>query len=138
MSASPRPSSVQPTTVPASSFTRRRALPALSLPPAREDRRVSALVSLVLHVLVVLLLVTPFAVHHAIVEQEQGAGGPGPAGGGGGGHGGSGGVREETDRLQFVKVAPPPAPSPLPKPTQQVVAPTPVPPPEPVKVEPAP
>jgi protein TonB len=128
---------VESATLPASSFVRRRQLPALALPRAREDRRTSAVLSVALHVLVVMLLITPFAVHHAIVEQPQGAGGDGPAGGGGGGHGGTGGVPEEHDRLQFIRVAAPPATE---IPTSPVVAPppTPVPPPEPVKVEPIP
>lgn len=120
-----------------SSFVRRRSLPALGLPRGREDRRASALASLLVHVLIVMLLITPFAVHHAIVEQPQGAGGPGPAGGGGGGHGGNGGA-PMTERLQFMQVAPQAAPvAPVPPPTVQV-PPTPVPPPEPVKVEPQP
>src|SRR3954463_3466643 len=101
MTASPRPFSVQPTPLPASTFVRRRDLPALALPPGRENRRASALLSLLVHALIVMLLVTPFAVHHAIVEREQGAGGPGPAGGGGGGHGGTGGSLHESERLQF-------------------------------------
>jgi hypothetical protein len=139
MSALPRPSSVQPTTSPNSSFVRRRELPALSLPRAREDRRASALLSLLLHVAVVMLLVTPFAIHHAIIEQEQGAGGPGPAGGGGGGHGGTGGIADQSERLRFVQVAPQPvnaAPQTVAEPV--VPPPTPVPPPEPVKIEPTP
>jgi hypothetical protein len=139
MSALPRPSSVQPTTSPSSSFVRRRELPALSLPRAREDRRASALLSLLLHVAIVMLLVTPFAIHHAIIEQEQGAGGPGPAGGGGGGHGGTGGVADQSERLRFVQVAPQPAnPAPQTVPEPVVPPPTPVPTPEPVKVEPIP
>lgn len=133
MSASPRPSSDAP--VKSAAFVPRRPLPALGLPHAREDRRAGALLSLALHVLVVLLLVTPFAVHHEIVERPQGAGGPGPAGGGGGGHEGTGGV-QETERLQFVSVAAatPPAPPPV-APQPQIVPPAPVPPPQPVKVE---
>lgn len=134
MSASPRPSIPEPRPA-GSSFVKRRALPATRMPPAREDKRVSALLSIVFHVLVVMLLVTPFALHHAIIEQEQGAGGPGPAGGGGGGHGGTGGAPEEKERLQFVQVAPQAA-APTPPPVE--VPPTPVPPPEPVKVEPVP
>lgn len=139
MSASPRPSSVQPTTPATSSFRRRRELPATSLPRAREDQRASALLSLLFHVAIVMLLVTPFAVHHEIVERQQGAGGPGPAGGGGGGHGGTGGVQEQSERLQFIRVAEQPttlAPQTPPEPV--VPPPTPVPPPEPVKVEPTP
>jgi hypothetical protein len=83
-----------------------------------------------------MLMVTPFAVHHAIVEREQGAGGPGPAGGGGGGHGGTGGA-DQREHIQFIRVAPQtvtPAPTP---PAIVPPPPTPVPPPQPVKVEPA-
>jgi protein TonB len=134
MSASTRPYSVQQASTPSSSFVRRRELPALGLPRARENRKASAVLSVLLHALVVMLLVTPFAVHHAIVEIEQGAGGPGPAGGGGGGHGGTGGVQTPHDRLQFIQVAPPQSTAATPPP-EQVVPPTPVPPPEPVKVE---
>jgi len=138
MSASQRPSNMQLATTATSSFVRRRSLPALGLPRGREDRRASALASLLVHVLIVMLLVTPFAVHHAIVEEPRGAGGPGPAGGGGGGHAGSGGA-PMTERLQFMQVAPQPAPAaPAPTPTVQVPPTTPVPPPEPVKVEPQP
>lgn len=135
MSASIRPSSVQPTTSASSWFVRRRALPALGLPPAREDRRASALLSVVFHALVVMLLVTPFAVHHVIIEQEQGAGGPGPVGGGGGGHGGTGGVPEQHEQLQFIQVASQSAVAPQ-TPVEQILPPTRVPPPEPIKVEP--
>lgn len=138
MAASPRPSTVHPTTLPDSSFAKQRRLPALALPRSREDRRASAILSIAVHVLVVMLLVTPFAVHHAIVEQEQGAGGPGPAGGGGGGHGGTGGAVEQSERLQFIRVAPQSPTPPAEPPLEQVVPPTPVPPPQPVKVEPTP
>jgi protein TonB len=134
MSASTRPYSVEPTTAPSSSFVRRRKLPATGLPRAREDRRAGAVLSLVLHGLIVMLLVTPFAVHHAIVEVEQGAGGAGPAGGGGGGHGGTGGVQTPHEQLQFIQIAASAAPTATPAP-EQIVPPTPVPLPEPVKVE---
>src|SRR6476469_3620879 len=123
MAASTRPSTVQTTTSPSSSFVRRRQLPALALPRGRENRRASALLSLLLHVAIVMLLVTPFAVHHAIIEQEQGAGGPGPAGGGGGGHGGTGGVPDATERLRFVQVAAAPANLAPQTPLEQVVPP---------------
>ena len=138
MTALPRPSTVQPTTVPSSSFVRRRALPATSLPHAREDRRLSAALSLLLHIAIVMLLITPFAVHHAITELEQGAGGPGPAGGGGGGHGGTGGVQDTRERLRFIQIAPQIASVAPETPPEKVVPPTPVPPPEPIKVEPTP
>lgn len=131
MSASPRPSSDVPVR---SVFVQRRPLPALGMPRAREDRRAGALLSLALHLLVVLLLVTPFAVHHAIVERAQGAGGAGPAGGGGGGHGGTGGVLE-SERLQYIEVAPAPPPAATPVQPAQPVPPSPVPPPQPVKVD---
>lgn len=123
---------------PGSTFRRRRPLPALALPRGREDRRAGVALSVLLHVLVIVLLVTPFAVHNAIVEREQGAGGPGPAGGGGGGHGGTGGpVAEATERLQFVRVAP--AAAAVQTPAEPVIVPPPVvPPPEPVKLELAP
>lgn len=85
--------------------------------------------SILVHVFVILLLVTPFAVHHEVLEREQGAGGPGPAGGGGGGHAGTGGT-PESERLQFIRVAP----SASPVTPEQIVPPTPVSPPEPVKV----
>ena len=133
MSASPRPSSADAVVKSAASVQRRR-LPAVGLPRGREDRRAGALLSLLLHVLIVFLLVTPFAVHHEIVEREQGAGGPGPAGGGGGGQGGTGGAREVTERLQYIAVEPAPAPAPLPAPTPQIVQPTPTPPPEPPRI----
>jgi periplasmic protein TonB len=131
MSALPRPSSIEATG--SVRFRKRRPLPALALPHAREDRRAGALLSVVLHVLVILLLVTPFAVHHEIIEREQGAGGAGPAGGGGGGRAGSGGA-PESEGLQFIRVAPPATPQASPVPSSQIVPPTPVPPPEPVKV----
>jgi protein TonB len=136
MSASTRPYPVELTTAPSSSFVRRRELPALGLPRSRDNRRASAVLSVLLHALIVMLLVTPFAVHHAIVEIAQGAGGAGPAGGGGGGHGGTGGVQTHHERLQFIQVAPPAAAATTPP--EQIVPPTPVVPPEPVKVEPTP
>lgn len=89
--------------------------------------------SVALHLLIVLLLITPFAVHHDILELPQGAGGAGPAGGGGGGHGGTGGVLE-TERLQYIAMTPAAAPAPTPTAVQQVVQPTPTPPPEPPKI----
>lgn len=131
MSASPRPS---PTVPPkARGFVRRGPLPALGLPRAREDRRAGALLSVVLHVSIVLLLITPFAVHHDLVELQVGGGGPGPAGGGGGGHGGTGGA-QESERLQYIAMRPAAAPAPMPAPAEQIVQPTPTPPPDAPKV----
>lgn len=84
---------------------RSRPLPALGLPPSRERRTAWALASLLLHVLLIIALVTPVALHTGDVKEvAQGAGGPGPAGGGGGGNRGTGGTVVE--HLQFVEVAP--------------------------------
>ena len=85
----------------------------LGLPKGRESRRLGAIVSLLLHLLLIYLLITPFTRHHPIHEIEQGAGGPGPAGGGGGGHGGTGGqTRKMTEHLNYVTVAPTQKPKP--------------------------
>src|ERR1043166_8748868 len=65
---------------------RRRALPKAGMPVARENRRGWAILSALVHLLIIMLLVAPAALHTGVViEQEQGAGGAGPAGGGGGG-----------------------------------------------------
>ncbi|HVZ79127.1 MAG TPA: hypothetical protein VG818_14180 [Gemmatimonadaceae bacterium] len=119
-----------------------RPLPSLGLPPGREDRRVGAVVSVLLHVLVILLVVTPFTSTAVLREMPQGAGGAGPAGGGGGGHGGTGGqAREARELLRYVAVAPAPRPQapvvapPVPRPRPQVAPPPkPVLQPEPEKV----
>jgi len=88
---------------------------------------------MVLHLLLVMLLITPLASHEGLViEHPQGAGGPGPAGGGGGGKRGTGGVQEH---VQYVQVAPPAA-----KPQRAIVPPPPVvqPKPQPKPVPPPP
>src|SRR5579875_1737024 len=91
-----------------------RRLPATGLPLAREDRRASVVVATLLHILVILWLIAPAALHTGDVKEiAQGAGGAGPAGGGGGGHSGTGGVREH---VQYVQVTPPPAQATTPKP----------------------
>lgn len=110
----------------------RRPLPALALPKGREDRRAGALLSILLHALIIGLLVAPIAAGRELVERAQGAGGPGPAGGGGGGRGGTGG--QTTERLQYIVVAPPPAAAPVPTPAVQPV----VEPPKPVVTPPVP
>src|SRR5437867_1204128 len=85
MSASTRPLHVEPhRSARSSAFIRRRALPALALPRGREDRRTGALLSLMFHVLLIVLLLTPLAMRNEIIERDQGAGGLGPAGGGSG------------------------------------------------------
>lgn len=115
----------------------KRRLPATMLPEYRESRRGWGVLSALLHLLVIALLVTPFATHTGnVTEKPQGAGGPGPAGGGGGGRRGTGGA----EHVRYVKiqpaavvaqkpVTPPPVPAPQPKP---VVVPPQVKPPEPV------
>src|SRR5258708_6628191 len=103
-----------PTPVPQSPASRRRSLPATGLPASRDDRRGSGFVSALIHLLIVLLIAWPAALHTGeVVERAQGAGGPGPAGGGGGGHRGTGGIREH---VQYVQVTPPPPPTPAVKP----------------------
>ena len=85
--------------------------------PVRDDgRRAGAVVSLVIHALIIGLLIVPFFMPTSVIERmQQGAGGAGPAGGGGGGSRGTGGGTVET--LRFVKLS-----------TQQVPTPTTLPP----------
>lgn len=115
----------------------RRPLPATGLPASRENRKGWGLLSLAVHLLIILLLLTDFSRLHVgdVIEKPQGAGGPGPAGGGGGGHRGTGGVKE---RVRYVKVAeaPPPTPTPVVTPPP-VIKPPVVPPPPPQQVKPA-
>ncbi|MDE3053179.1 MAG: hypothetical protein KGN74_06945 [Gemmatimonadota bacterium] len=103
--------------------------PPIGVPQGRENRRAGAIFSLLVHLLIVWLLITPFMIHHPIVEMAQGAGGAGPAGGGGGGRGGTGGqTRRMTERLEFVAVKPAEHPTPATVPPPKV-KPKPVPPP---------
>ena len=88
------------------------------MPKGRENWRMGAGVSAALHLLLLLLIIAPFALTKDITLIEQGAGGPGPAGGGGGGTRGTGGVKHET--LRYVTVAlPAPIPAPVPPPVVQ-------------------
>src|SRR5689334_5704646 len=103
---------------------RPRRLPATGLPVKNDNRKAGSIASILIHLAIILLIITPFATHAGFVlEKPQGAGGPGPAGGGGGGKRGTGGAKE---RVQYVQVAPPPAPTP------QAVIPPPTPIPTPV------
>lgn len=121
----------EPTPIVQPAVSRRRRLPATTLPVAREDRRGWSLLSALLHLLVIALLIVPLADHDGLViERPQGAGGPGPAGGGGGGRRGTGGV-QETVHYMRVAVAPAPAAQPTlvpptPQPTPKPVVPPPV------------
>jgi protein TonB len=85
---------------------------------SRERRRGWTLLSILLHVLVIVLLVTDFSRLHTgdVTEKPQGAGGAGPAGGGGGGRHGTGGSKE---LVHYVRTVPPP-PAPTPKPVAVV------------------
>lgn len=105
--------------------------------PLRDDgRRAGALVSLLVHAIVIGLLVIPFLLPSAVLARiQQGAGGAGPAGGGGGGRGGTGGTIET---LRFVRIAPAPAPAPPTKATVTPPVPTIAPPKPPVVTPPAP
>jgi protein TonB len=86
----------------------------LGMPLRDEGRRAGAVVSVLIHAIVIALLVIPFLLPTAVIARmQQGAGGAGPAGGGGGGHRGTGGTIET---LRFVRIAPEPAPTPAAKP----------------------
>lgn len=128
----------EPNRGPQSVAARKRSIPHTGFPVVREDRRGWGLLSALLHLLLIFLLITPFASHMGlVVETPQGAGGAGPAGGGGGGRRGTGGVRE---KVQYVAVAPPvkAAPAVVPPP---VVTPPPqpvIPPPQAVTPPPTP
>jgi periplasmic protein TonB len=100
--------------------------------PMRDDgRRAGAVVSIVVHALIIFLLIVPFFMPHSVIQRmQQGAGGAGPAGGGGGGTRGTGG--EVREKIQFVRVSPTPVPTPT---TLPPVVPPPKPTPTP-KVQP--
>jgi hypothetical protein len=117
----------------------------IGMPLRDEGRRAGAIVSVVVHALIIFLLIIPFFMPHSVIARmQQGAGGAGPAGGGGGGDEGSGGAPVE--HLQFVKVMPAPVPTPStlppitprPKPVEMPVPPKEPPKPEPVRPEPVP
>jgi periplasmic protein TonB len=121
---------------PAAPASRRRSLPATGLPASREDRRGSGAVSALLHLLIVILIAWPAALHTGeVIERAQGAGGPGPAGGGGGGHRGTGGIRERVTYVKVVQAQPAPTPKPVVPPPVVPPKPKPVviPPPEVIK-----
>ena len=97
-------------------WRRTRAVPATAIPGSRDGKKSGTVVSLVLHALLLLFLLSPAALmtDPNLKEILQGAGGPGPVGGGGGGNSGTGTVR-------FVTVAPPPKPVSTPVATPQLV-----------------
>jgi protein TonB len=80
------------------------------LPLRDEGRREGAIVSVLVHAVIIALLLMPIVLAGTLVRRiDQGAGGRGPAGGGGGGRGGVTGLRE---MLRFVRVARDPVPTP--------------------------
>lgn len=125
--------------------------PPIGVPLRDEPRRRGAVVSLVLHVLIVLLVLAPpvFLATKVDYVQQKGAGGAGPAGGGGGGSGGSGGFIRARERLRYMvlpkaavsPVVPPPVEVPVVKPVvppkPEPPKPTPTPEPTPAPVQPA-
>jgi hypothetical protein len=116
--------------------------PPIGVPMQRQDGW-GAVVSVLVHVLLVLLLISPIFAARQLLEQATGAGGRGPAGGGGGGRRGQGGYQATVpERVHYFQTAPapsaavaPPVPSPpvpkpvvppKPKPTLPVVTPPPI------------
>lgn len=107
---------------------------------------VGTVTSVALHLLVVLLLLTPLLASDAVREEVLGAGSSGAAGGGGGGSRGRGGRAwlGARETLHYVRVAPaPPAPPrivpppPTPRPPDPAPRPAPVPTPSPAATAPA-
>src|SRR5438105_11072464 len=80
-----------------------RRPPRARMPFARENRKPSWSVALLLHLLLIFLVITAQETLHTgvVLETPQGSGGKGPAGGGGGGH------REHVQFIQVAKTQPP-------------------------------
>ena len=107
----------------------------IGMPRRDEGWRKGAVVSLIVHALVIGFLIIPFFLPSSVIRRiQQGAGGAGPAGGGGGGNRGTGG--SVTERIQFVRVSPVPVPTPTALPPIQTPLPKPVPKVEPPKPKP--
>ena len=82
----------------------------IGLPVRDEGRKQGAVVSLLVHVVIIALLLMPIVLARTVITQiQQGAGGAGPAGGGGGGRGG---LTEPRETLRFVRVSPVAVPTP--------------------------
>jgi periplasmic protein TonB len=107
----------------------------IGMPLRDEGTRAGAVISVVVHAVIILLMIVPFLMPRNVIERmQQGAGGPGPAGGGGGGSRGTGG--QTTEKIRYVRVSPVPVPTPTtlppivpppPKVTPKVEPPKPVP-----------
>src|SRR5258706_5857870 len=94
----------------------------VGMPLRGEGRREGALVSVLVHIVIITLLIIPLVFAPTVIQRmEQGAGGAGPAGGGGGASGGRLGDRET---LRFVRVVREPVPTPKTIPPPPVVTPT--------------
>lgn len=121
---------------------RRAYRPPSGIPETGENNRLRGFLgSFLLHALIALVFLVPYAVSEWTGDpQSSGGGGPGPAGGGGGGTGGTGGAAFE--RLYYVPIGPSvqptapaereptPAPPVPPPPPPEETRPEPVPPPE--------
>lgn len=113
----------------------------MGLPVRVQNWRSSSAFAVAVHLIIAVLLISPFAVSTNVFEVPQGAGRPGPAGGGGGGTMGSGRINAEM--IQYVQPAPPPPPPTQPQvrvETPPPVLPKPevIPPPQPVLEAPKP
>lgn len=83
----------------------------IGMPMRDEGWRKGAVISVVVHALVIFLLIVPFFLPRSVIQRvQQGAGGAGPAGGGGGGQRGTGGAVAE--KIQYVRISPTPVPTP--------------------------
>lgn len=109
---------------------RPRYRPPIGLPEKRESKAPSALISIAIHLLIIVLIATPLIFADVLrPEIPDGANGPGAPGGGGGGRLGRGG-QTLTERLQYLRIATPapvdpstPVPPVLPVPKPVVVPP---------------
>ena len=111
--------------------------PPIGIPIREDGKATGAVISILLHVLVLALLIAPpFLIARQIDATNEGAGGPGPVGGGGGGTRGTGGDQTVRERLRYMQVAQP-APAPVPPKIEPKPVPI-VPKVEPPKPEPTP
>ncbi len=115
---------------------RPRLRPPVGIPTPPQRRLPSTLLAVAIHVLVLIVILTPI-VGPSVLREITGAGAEGPEGGGGGGSRGTGGdnggwnVRERLHFIQVAPAAPPPRAAPTPPAT-----PAPVPPPPPPEIPP--
>lgn len=105
--------------------------PPIGIPVQKQGRAGSAIVSVIVHAIILLLILGPIAVHEAMEIANEGAGGKSAPGGGGGGRRGP----PTAERATFIQVTPPPPPK---QPTPTPVPPPVVKPPEPVPEPPKP